>query len=279
MGIHRLFSQFRAKISGAARMDEDPVRNDEGQTELSEPTSRDGSGKSNASPSEDAAVETSDQPASVATLEEPAPSNVSTLDGNQEPVTIDSAADSASIEPTAEVQPPVSFEKFQEVVEAREKLYDRFLRKQAEFENFRKRTEKEKEEFYDFALSNFIKQLLPVLDGLDRGLYPHEGETVDSCKKGMELILKQFRDVLSSVGLQPIRAIGTIFDPNYHQAVMREENGNLAENEIIEELQRGYTFKDRLLRPSMVKVAVAATTPASESEEGSAQDAPKLEGA
>jgi molecular chaperone GrpE len=257
-------------------MNEDPVKDEERGIELSEPLPTDGTGKSSAVLSEDAAAQTSGQSAGVATLDEPPSSDLSTSTGNEESAAAAAPPEPASVEPTAEVQAPVPFEKFQEVFEAREKLYDRFLRKQAEFENFRKRTEKEKQEFYDFALSSFIKELLPVLDGLDRGLYPHEGETVESYKKGMELILKQFRDVLSSAGLQPIRAIGTIFDPNYHQAVMSEENSNLAENEIIEELQRGYTFKDRLLRPSMVKVAVPAAAPAS--DEGSAEGAPKLEG-
>jgi molecular chaperone GrpE len=161
-----------------------------------------------------------------------------------------------------EAAAPVPFEKFQEVLQAKDQLYDRFLRKQAEFENFRKRMERDKQEFYDFALSNFIKDVLPIIDGLERGLYVSESDNVESYKKGIELILKQFRDVLATVGLQPIRAIGTIFDPNYHQAVIREENNMLAENEIIEELQRGYTYKDRLLRPSMVKVAVPSVSTA-----------------
>jgi molecular chaperone GrpE len=266
MGIQRLFSQLRARISGAARMDEDSITNEEKGIECSEPLPKDGTGGSDTPASEGAAEK---QLGSIATLDESQPPDLSASAGQEEPAVTDTASGSSSVETGEEIQPPVPFEKFQEVLEDKEKLYDRFLRKQAEFENFRKRTEKEKQEFYDFALSNFIKELLPVLDGLDRGLYPHEGETIESYKKGMELILKHFRDVLSSVGLQPIRAIGTIFDPNYHQAVMREENSNLAENEIIEELQRGYTFKDRLLRPSMVKVAVpaASTTSGETSQE------------
>ncbi len=135
-------------------------------------------------------------------------------------------------------------------------LYDRLLRKQAEFENFRKRLERDKQDLRDYALLQFIKDLLPVIDGLERGLEAPDGEGVENFKKGLELILKQLREVLAVAGLQPIRAVGRIFDPNYHQAVLREETVLLAENEVIEELQRGYTFKDRLLRPSMVKVAV-----------------------
>jgi len=150
----------------------------------------------------------------------------------------------------------VSAEQFEALQKEKQELYDRLLRKQAEFDNFRKRTEREKIESYDFAVANFILGLLPALDGLERGLSVTEGETVESYKKGIELILKQLRDQLASAGVQPIRVTGKMFDPNLHQAVMREESAVLPENEIIEEMQRGYTFKDRLLRPSMVKVAV-----------------------
>ena len=162
-------------------------------------------------------------------------------------------AESSVIQP----DPAVSAEQFEALQKEKQDLYDRLLRKQAEFDNFRKRTEKEKIESYDFAVANFILGLLPALDGLERGLSVTEGETVESSKRGIELILKQLRDQLASAGVQPIRVTGKMFDPNFHQAVMREESAALPENEIIEEMQRGYTFKDRLLRPSMVKVAVA----------------------
>ena len=169
---------------------------------------------------------------------------------------------------TPEPVPAVSSEQFEALQKEKQDLYDRLLRKQAEFDNFRKRTEKEKIESYDFAVANLILGLLPALDGIERGLSVTEGETVESYKKGIELILKQLRDQLASAGVQPIRVTGKMFDPNFHQAVMREESAVLPENEIIEEMQRGYTFKDRLLRPSMVKVAVAlaAAAPMEEPE-------------
>jgi len=168
-----------------------------------------------------------------------------------------SEADQVAAAAVAEPGPAVSAEQFEALQKEKQELYDRLLRKQAEFDNFRKRTEREKIESYDFAVANFILGLLPALDGLERGLSVTEGETVESYKKGIELILKQLRDQLAFAGVQPIRATGKMFDPNFHQAVMREESAVLPENEIIEEMQRGYTFKDRLLRPSMVKVAVA----------------------
>lgn len=159
--------------------------------------------------------------------------------------------------PLIAVDTTVSLEQIESRQKEKQELYERLLRKQAEFDNFRKRTEREKTESFDFAVANFIQGLLPAIDGLERGLSVTEGETVESYKKGIELILKQLRDLLASAGVQPIRAMGKMFDPNFHQAVLREESSVLPENEIIEEMQRGYTFKDRLLRPSMVKVAVA----------------------
>lgn len=174
------------------------------------------------------------------------------------PEVVSETSETEEAQPSApEPVPTVSAEQFEALQKEKQDLYDRLLRKQAEFDNFRKRTEKEKIESYDFAVANFILGLLPALDGLERGLSVTEGETVESYKRGIELILKQLRDQLASAGVQPIRVTGKMFDPNFHQAVMREESAVLPENEIIEEMQRGYTFKDRLLRPSMVKVAVA----------------------
>lgn len=158
------------------------------------------------------------------------------------------------------VREPVPFREFEGLQKQNDELFERFLRKQAEFENFRKRIEKEKQEFLEYVLFHFVKGLLPVLDGLERSLNAPEGESVEGHKKGIELVLKQLRELLSSVGLQPIRSLGRLFDPYHHQAMLREENDRYAENEVIEELQRGYVFKDRLLRPSLVKVAVAPSS-------------------
>ncbi|PYV91253.1 MAG: nucleotide exchange factor GrpE [Acidobacteria bacterium] len=263
MGIRQFFANLRMRSSGAGGMDEDLIENDEKGIEVSDHSpSASGEPDSRAT---DVAVADELEAEIVAAREEAQVSSLSAEAGQRESGATDSSPQpSPSGSAEDEVKAPVPFEKFKQLQEEKEELYDRLLRKQAEFENFRKRTEKEKQEFFDFALSNFIKDLLPVIDGLERGLYAPDGETVESYKKGIELILKQFRDVLATVGLQPIRAIGKIFDPNYHQAVMQEKNNSLAENEIIEELQRGYIYKDRLLRPSMVKVAVpvASETPA-----------------
>ena len=138
-----------------------------------------------------------------------------------------------------------------------EALYQRLLRLQAEFDNFRKRTDREKQDFFDYALTDFLRKLLPVLDAFERGLEAAEGETVADFKTGFQLVLKQFTEVLAQAGLESIETSEQIFDPNRHQALMREETEAFADNQIIGELQPGYTFKGRLLRPSLVKVAAA----------------------
>jgi molecular chaperone GrpE len=173
--------------------------------------------------------------------------------------------------PEHEVQPAfVSLSRYEELAKAKEELLDLLLRRQAEFENMRRRTEKEKGEFQEYALSHFISKLLPLLDGLERGIHSPTGESVESFKQGLALLLRQFRDILSTTGVQPIVAVGEPFDPNLHFAVMKEEAEGVAENQILEEFQCGYLFKDRLLRPSMVKVAASAHA-------GSAAPAPEAE--
>jgi molecular chaperone GrpE len=236
----RFISKLRQVLAGENGMGKDPTEED-ASIEVPSDAPQNGSGFAVADDSSVSEPAEPSSPQDTAIAPEPT-SEIS------EP---DQAVASAS-----EPAPTVSVEQFEALQKEKRDLYDRLLRKQAEFDNFRKRTEKEKIESYDFAVANFILGLLPALDGLERGLSVTEGETVESYKKGIELILKQLRDQLASAGVQPIRVTGKMFDPNFHQAVMREESAVLPENEIIEEMQRGYTFKDRLLRPSMVKVAV-----------------------
>jgi molecular chaperone GrpE len=151
----------------------------------------------------------------------------------------------------------VPLDKYDEVLRAKDELLDMLLRRQAEFENLRRRTEREKSEFLEFALSSFVMELLPILDGLDRSLQATQGETLESFKMGICLVLKQFRDILDAAGLRAIKTQDQQFDPNLHHAVIKEETTEFPDNQIVEEFQSGYTFKDRLLRPSMVKVAAS----------------------
>jgi molecular chaperone GrpE len=138
-------------------------------------------------------------------------------------------------------------------------LTDLLLRKQAELENFRKRMQREKEEFLQHAAADLIHNLLPTLDALDRAL-SHRNEGVpEEFFQGLELIRKELMDVLSRAGLTPLESVGHLFDPHVHQAVEMVEAGKHRDQEIVEEMQRGYKLKKRLLRPAVVKVAVART--------------------
>ncbi len=141
-----------------------------------------------------------------------------------------------------------------------ESYYDRLLRLQAEFENFRKRTIKEKAEFTKYANEELIKNLLPVLDNLERALASAEQtKDFEGLSKGVEMIYKQFSEALKKAGLTEIEALNQRFDPVIHQAVARVESSEVENNMVVEVLQKGYYFHDRVLRPAMVKVAVQSS--------------------
>lgn len=131
---------------------------------------------------------------------------------------------------------------------------DRYVRTLADFENFRKRTEREKQDFFKHALGGVLRDILPVLDNFDRAL-DHAAEG-DDFHKGVLMIYKQLFDVLQRHGLKPIDEANVHFDPNIHEAVVREENDSVPSHTVVEILQKGYFLHDRLLRPALVKVAV-----------------------
>jgi molecular chaperone GrpE len=139
----------------------------------------------------------------------------------------------------------------------RDSLVDRLARAQAEFENARRRASKEQQDFRDYATADAIKALLPALDSFERALHTRSESRADDgdFRCGVELIYKQLQDALAKLGVRPIPAKGEAFDPHYHEAVELVETTDVPDHEILEELQRGYKFKDRLLRPAMVKVA------------------------
>jgi molecular chaperone GrpE len=133
-------------------------------------------------------------------------------------------------------------------------LNDRFLRRQAEFENYRRRVEREKADFFQYASSEAVQAMLPVLDDFERAL---KQESIDKeYVRGLELICQRLVDTLKKLGLEPIDSLGEPFDPYIHQAIDRIETDTVEDHTILEEYQRGYNFKGRLLRPAMVKVAV-----------------------
>ena len=137
-----------------------------------------------------------------------------------------------------------------------EELTDRLTRQMAEFDNFRKRTEKEKSQMYEVGAKDIIEKILPVVDNFERGLdaVPEEKKE-DPFIQGMEKVYKQFMTVLESAEVKPIEALGNQFDPNFHNAVMHVEDENFGENEVAEEFQKGYMYRDSVVRHSMVKVA------------------------
>ena len=137
-----------------------------------------------------------------------------------------------------------------------EELQDRLKRQMAEFDNFRKRTEKEKAAMYEIGAKDIIEKILPVVDNFERGLATiPEGEEKSAFAEGMDKVYKQLVKTLGDAGVKPIEAVGQPFDPNFHNAVMHIEDENLGENVVAEEFQKGYVYRDSVVRHSMVKVA------------------------
>jgi molecular chaperone GrpE len=139
----------------------------------------------------------------------------------------------------------------------RDDYYDRLLRKTAEFDNYRRRVERERREQADQAVVDLLQELLLVVDDFELALTVEAGEGAAGYRKGIELIHAKLHDMLRKKGVSPIEALGADFDPNLHQAVVHEPAEGHRENEVIGELRRGYTMGGRLLRPAMVKVAKA----------------------
>ena len=138
----------------------------------------------------------------------------------------------------------------------RDGLYDRLLRKQAEFDNYKKRVDREKSEFMQFASADLIKELLNALDSFELALKNAAAKPdAQNMLRGSELIYKQIQDTLTRFGLKPIEAKGKTFDPHFHQAVATQPTDEVEENTVIEEMRKGYLLNGRLLRPAMVSVA------------------------
>ena len=134
-----------------------------------------------------------------------------------------------------------------------EDLTDKLKRSMAEFDNYRKRTEKEKSSMYIIGAKEIVEKILPVVDNFERGLT--QAVEGDAFADGMKMIYKQFITTLDDLGVKPIEAVGKEFDPNFHNAVMHVEDESVGENVVVEELQKGYTYKDFVIRYSMVIVA------------------------
>jgi molecular chaperone GrpE len=155
------------------------------------------------------------------------------------------AADAAAVDPLEALR------------QEKDALQDRLLRTAAEFDNYRKRMDRERSELSAFATADALLDMLPIVDNFERALQAPSGADADSFRKGIELIHKQMLDLLRKRGVRPIDALGADFDPNFHQAVIHESSPDHREGEVMQELQRGYMLGERLLRPAMVKVAKA----------------------
>lgn len=148
---------------------------------------------------------------------------------------------------------PVSREEFDQLKAERDQLVDRLARLQAEFENARKRSERERVEFRDYAAGTVVEQFLPVLDNFELAL--KASGTTEQLRSGVELIVKQMEDILRQLQVSPIPTVGEAFDPRMHEAMGTVERVDMPDQHVAEEIRRGYKLRERLLRPALVRVA------------------------
>ena len=171
------------------------------------------------------------------------------------------APDPAETSPAAtdpsDVQDPAAGDPADEIRRERDDYHDRWLRKTAEFDNYRKRIERERREQADQAVVNLMQDVLLVVDDFDRARTVDAGSGSEAYRKGVEFIYQKLNDLLRKRGVKAFDTLGTDFDPNLHQAVVHESSPDHREGEVIGEMQKGYMLGDRLLRPAMVKVAKA----------------------
>jgi len=173
-----------------------------------------------------------------------------------------SASDEASetepsIDEASETEPETSLEEeFAKLKVEYEGKYDQMLRTVAEYENAKKRAERSKEEFSKYAIEGVIKDIIPIIDSVERAIEStNESKDFDALSEGVQLIHKQLLDSFQKRSVAPIEAIGETFDPTRHEAILHVESDDVAENAVIEEFQRGYILHDRVIRPSMVSVS------------------------
>lgn len=179
-------------------------------------------------------------------------------DGADAEVEFAAEEEAAKAEPeTADTEKKGFFKKKKDKKDEQiEELNDKVKRQMAEFDNFRKRTEKEKSHMYEIGAKDVIDKILPVVDNFERGLGAvKEEEKEDPFVQGMEMVYKQLMSTLEGIGVKPIEAAGQEFNPDFHNAVMHVDDDELGENIVVEELQKGYMYRDSVVRHSMVKVA------------------------
>jgi molecular chaperone GrpE len=171
--------------------------------------------------------------------ETPAETTNGTAEDNELPVVVETAT--------------VAQEEYDRLKAERDLLFDRLARLQAEFENARKREAKERAEFRDFAVAGAVEQFLPVLDNFQLAL--NAKGSAEQLRTGVELIVKQMEEALRGLNVQPVEAVGAVFDPKVHEALEMVEREDLPDHQVFEEVRRGYRIRERLLRPALVRVA------------------------
>ena len=185
-------------------------------------------------------------------------------EGSEEEAPEEAASEAAAMQEEAPEEVAAADAAMQEEIEALkgqvdglnkdlQEKKDRLLRLQADFDNFRRRSAKEREEISAVVTQNFCKDMLPLLDNFERAMAA-ETKDVEAFQKGVEMIFTQFQEILKKNGLEHIEAVGQKFDPNFHQAVMRVEDPEKEDDTVAQELQKGYMVKGRVIRPSMVQV-------------------------
>jgi molecular chaperone GrpE len=177
-------------------------------------------------------------------------------DDVREPLGSDAAADTDAVRPATD---PVTTDTavLSDTERQRDESYNLLLRTRADFDNYRKRVDRERQEWAGAAAADFIRDLLPLVDDLERALATEASPEGEPYRRGVELIHRQLVEMLRKRGVRPIEALGADFDPHVHQAVVHEHVPGRRDGEVVEELRRGYMLGDRLLRPAMVKVAKA----------------------
>ena len=203
-----------------------------------------------------AAEETAEEETAQETAEEAAEETAEETAQETSEEVSEEAADSEKAEESEEKKKFFGKKKKDKKDEKIEELTDKLTRQMAEFDNFRKRTEKEKSQMYEVGAKDIIEKILPVVDNFERGLAAvTEEEKENAFVQGMEKVYKQLMTTLEGIEVKPIEAVGKEFDPNFHNAVMHVEDENLGENIVAEEFQKGYLYRDSVVRHSMVKVA------------------------
>jgi molecular chaperone GrpE len=190
--------------------------------------------------------------------ETPAPAGATADDAPETDVSAESAAEASAAQADLSAEAPAAqADPLVDLLREKDALQDRLLRTAAEFDNYRKRTDRERRDQANTLMADAIEELLPIIDDLERALEAPVGTDGGVLRAGVELIHRQMTELLLRRGVKPIEAVGTDFDPHFHQAMAHEASPAHREGEVMEELRKGYTLGNRLLRPAMVKVAKA----------------------